>query len=55
MEEEKASRPAGAPKELKHISEVVWEIPVSYKKGMQVPARIYATKNLMQSMDAGVF
>jgi len=55
MEEETVSRPAGPPKELKHISEVVWEIPTSYKKGMLVPARIYATKNLMQGMDAGVF
>ena len=45
----------GTPKEIKQISEVVWEIPKSYKKGMQVPARIYATKKLLQDMDAGVF
>ena len=42
-------------KELKKISEVVWEIPTSYKSGMNVPARIYATKKLLQGMDAGVF
>jgi len=45
----------GLSKEIKQISEVVWEIPKSYKKGMQVPARIYATKKLLQEMDAGVF
>jgi tRNA-splicing ligase RtcB (3'-phosphate/5'-hydroxy nucleic acid ligase) len=43
------------PKEIKQISEVVWELPASYKKGMRVPARIYASKELLQGMDAGVF
>ena len=42
-------------KEIKQISEVVWEIPQSYKQGMQVPARIYATKKLLHDMDTGVF
>ncbi|MBI2147770.1 RtcB family protein [Candidatus Woesearchaeota archaeon] len=41
--------------ELKKISDVIWEIPVSYKKGMLVPARIYATKELLDAMDQGVF
>ncbi|MEM2339556.1 MAG: RtcB family protein [Nitrososphaerales archaeon] len=40
---------------LKRISDVVWEIPQSYKEGMRVPARIYATDALMRSMDRGVF
>jgi tRNA-splicing ligase RtcB len=44
-----------APKEIKRISEVIWEIPQTYKKGMKVPARIYATKELLDSMDEGVF
>jgi len=43
------------PKEIKQISNVIWELPKTYKKGMNVPARIYATKKLMQGMDAGVF
>ncbi len=43
------------PKDIKQISEVVWEIPTSYKQGMNVPARIYATKKLLHEMDAGVF
>ncbi|QYO63083.1 hypothetical protein [Leptolyngbya sp. 7M] len=27
---------------LNQISDVIWEIPVSYKDGMRVPARIMA-------------
>lgn len=40
---------------MKQVSEVVWEIPTSYKQGMVVPARIYATKKLLGEMDMGVF
>jgi tRNA-splicing ligase RtcB len=43
------------PKEIKRIGNAVWEIPVSYKKGMRVPARIYASEKLLESMDDGVF
>lgn len=43
------------PKDIKQIEEAVWEIPTSFKKGMNVPARIYATKKLLEAMDAGVF
>ena len=43
------------PKDVKQISDVIWEIPTSFKKGMLVPARIYATKKLFDEMDAGVF
>ncbi len=42
-------------KNAKQISDVVWEIPASYKAGMNVPARIYATKKLIEEMDSGVF
>ena len=45
----------GPPKEIKKISDVIWELPTTYKKGMLVPARIFATKSLLQGMDAGVF
>ena len=37
------------------ISETVWEIPTSYKAGMFVPARIYATESIFGTMDRGVF
>ena len=53
--EELKSQPIGPPAELKKISDVVWELPTSYKKGMLVPARIIANKELIESMDAGVF
>ena len=39
---------------LKKISDTVWEIPTSYKEGMRVPARIYATEKLAAEMDEGV-
>jgi len=44
-----------APSEIKKISEVIWEIPRTYKQGMLVPARIYGTENLLLQMDQGVF
>jgi tRNA-splicing ligase RtcB len=37
------------------ISPNIWEIPTSYKNGMLVPARIYASVSLMQNMDEGVY
>ena len=45
----------GPPPEIKKISETVWELPVTYKEGMKVPARIIANEELMKAMDAGVF
>jgi len=39
---------------LKRISKNIWEIPMSYKKGMRVPARIYATEELIKNLDEGV-
>src|SRR3989344_2222334 len=43
------------PKDIKQIEEAVWEIPASFKQGMNVPARVIASKELLNSMDAGVF
>lgn len=40
---------------LNRISDTIWEIPVSYKEGMRVPARIYGTEKLIQDMDDGVY
>lgn len=40
---------------LQQISDTVWEIPISYKKGMQVPARIYGTEKLIREMDDAVY
>lgn len=41
--------------DLKQVSECVWEISTSYKKGMLVPARIYGTKKIIDAMDLGVY
>jgi tRNA-splicing ligase RtcB len=43
------------PKMFRKVSEVLWEIPVSFKQGMRVPARIYGTEKLVSEMDAAVF
>ncbi len=44
-----------APAGCKKINEYLWEIPRSYKQGMQVPVRIYAGKQLLDAMDPAVF
>jgi tRNA-splicing ligase RtcB (3'-phosphate/5'-hydroxy nucleic acid ligase) len=43
--------PAAAQK----ISDTVWELPVAFKNGMRVPARIYGTEKLIREMDDAVF
>lgn len=40
---------------VNRITDEVWEIPVTEKAGMLVPARIYATSGILQAMDRGVF
>ena len=40
---------------MKKVSDVVWEVSPDYKKGMNVPARIYASEKLLKEMDEGVF
>ena len=42
------------PKELKKITDTIWEIPTTFKQGMHVPARIYGTKKIIDAMDEGV-
>ena len=44
-----------APSGCIKINDNLWEIPRSYKQGMKVPARIYASKRLLDSMDSSVF
>ncbi len=43
------------PSALRQVAETAWELPPTYKSGMRVPARIYATPELMETMDDGVF
>jgi len=40
---------------LVRLGETLWEIPISYKAGMRVPARLFASKGLLEQMDAAVF
>jgi tRNA-splicing ligase RtcB len=40
---------------LQRISNTVWELPVTYKTGMRVPARIIATEKLIREMDEAVY
>ena len=40
---------------VNRITDEIWEIPLSEKPGMLVPAGIYATRGILQAMDSGVF
>ncbi|MGA2260754.1 MAG: RtcB family protein [Acidobacteriota bacterium] len=42
------------PQGIIKVTDTVWEIPTTYKEGMRVPARIYATEKLLREMDEGV-
>ncbi len=43
------------PADIKKLGDFLWELPTSHKKGMRVPARIYASQKLVSEMDEGVF
>lgn len=43
------------PNFIKKVSDYEWEIPVSYKRGMRVPAKIIATEKLISAMDEQVY
>lgn len=43
------------PSQIKRIEDAVWEIPVDYKDGMRVPARLYVTEKLLNRLDREVF
>jgi len=40
---------------LRKVSDTVWELPVTYKGGMRVPARVIATEKLVREMDEAVY
>lgn len=48
MESQGHSSAQGAP--LKRVDKYVWEIPKSYRPGMNVPGRIYASEELIEKM-----
>ena len=41
--------------QLTRAGEALWELAPTYKDGMNVPVRVYATPGLLQAMDEGVF
>jgi tRNA-splicing ligase RtcB len=43
------------PHELKEAAPLLWELPVTYREGMLVPARIFGTRKLIEQLDDGVF
>ena len=40
---------------IRRVGDAAWEIPVDFKPGMRVPARVFATEQLLNEMDDGVF
>ncbi len=41
--------------EFERKGDVIWDIPMTYKKGMRVPARIYSSEKLIKEMDLTVY
>jgi len=39
---------------IEKLSDTLWELPLGYRDGMRVPARIYATEKLVREMDEAV-
>lgn len=42
-------------KKITKVENGIWEIPKTYKEGMNVPARIFATEKILNEMDEGVY
>jgi tRNA-splicing ligase RtcB (3'-phosphate/5'-hydroxy nucleic acid ligase) len=40
---------------LKRVDNAEWEIPITYKQGMNVPAKIFATEKILKDMDFSVY
>jgi tRNA-splicing ligase RtcB len=40
---------------VQRVDDCIWEIPPTAKPGMLVPARLYASRPLLEQMDDGVF
>jgi len=39
------------PKEIIKIFDTLWKLPKSTRKGMLVPARVYATRKLLENVE----
>ncbi|RPI25286.1 MAG: RtcB family protein [Acidobacteria bacterium] len=45
----------GIPDVIQRVGDTVWEVPITYKPGMRVPARIYGTEKIVREMDEAVY
>jgi tRNA-splicing ligase RtcB len=43
------------PAKIRRIEDAVWELPPTFRTGMRVPVRIFATEGLLHAMDEQVF
>jgi tRNA-splicing ligase RtcB len=43
------------PAELRQVGECTWELPTSFRSGMRVPVRVFASPDLLEGMDEQVF
>ena len=43
------------PESIIKIDDYTWDLPMTFKKGMNVPGRLIASKKLLDAMDKGVF
>jgi len=41
--------------EFEKVNDYAWDIPKSFKQGMLVPVRLFASKSLLDKMDLMVF
>jgi len=44
-----------APEGIRRVADAVWELPVTFRAGMRVPIRVFATEGLVRAMDDAVF
>jgi tRNA-splicing ligase RtcB len=44
-----------APEGIRRIADGVWQLPTTFRSGMRVPIRVFATEGLVRAMDDAVF
>src|SRR5437763_17167160 len=44
-----------APAGIRRVDEAVWELPPTFRPGMRVPVRLFATEGLLGELDEQVF
>ena len=44
-----------APPQIQNVAPGVYELPPSFREGMRVPVRVFASEKILAEMDAQVF